>query len=202
MKRNVLSPFDQSESNHVDRKREQSLIDEAKQGSGDAFSQLYFAYVGKIYHYLYARVSSERIAEDLTGDVFVRVLEGLPTYEDRATTILAWIYRIAHARVVDYYRTTGRSDKHEDINELEISVEDDVDDQLMGRYQAEAIQAALLTLTSEQQQVIMLRFVEGYSLETTAGLLGKTESAVKSLQHRAVQRLSRALEGQNITGDA
>ncbi len=182
----------------VDRKSEQALIHRAKRGDSEAFTELYNAYADKIYHYLYARVSAANIAEDLTGDVFVSVLEGLTAYEDRSVTILAWIYRIAHARLVDYYRSAGKAESYMDIEKVQIGVDDGVDDLLMGRYRAEAVQTAMLSLSADQQQVIMLRFVEGHNLETTAELLGKSVSAIKSLQYRAVQSLGKALQPLNI----
>src|SRR4051812_44567304 len=105
----------------VDRNRERTLIQAIQQGDREAFTELYHAYVDKIYRYIYARVSSESVADDLTGDVFVRVLEGLPSYEVRSTPIIAWIYRIAHDRVVDYYRLSKKTDFHEDLDSVQIS---------------------------------------------------------------------------------
>jgi RNA polymerase sigma-70 factor (ECF subfamily) len=178
----------------VDRNREQALIQAAKRGDSEAFTELYNAYVDRIYHYIYARVSTVHAAEDLTGDVFVRVLEGLPTYEDRSTPILAWMYRIAHARVIDYYRRSRYANNDESLDTVQVGVEYDFDGPLMSNYETETVRTALRNLKAEHQEVIMLRFVEGYSLEMTAELLGKNITAIKSLQYRAVQALSRALQ--------
>jgi RNA polymerase sigma-70 factor (ECF subfamily) len=178
----------------VERKREQALIRLAQRGDTQAFAQLYRAYVDNIYRYIYFRVNAIPVAEDLTADVFMKALEGLPRYQDRAVPFLGWLYRIAHARLVDYYR---RSRQHEDIDALELGIVQDLDAPLM----AEHVRTALHTLTDEQQQVVILRFVEGRSLQETAELLGKTEGAIKTMQHRALQSLARALQRQGFKRD-
>jgi RNA polymerase sigma-70 factor (ECF subfamily) len=183
----------------VDRKRELALIDAAKRGDSEAFTELYNAYVDQIYRYIYYRVSSVTVAEDLTADVFVRVLESLSTYEDRSVALLAWLYRIAHARVIDYYRRARHTDNQEDIEALQIMAETDLDSPLMKESDARALQRAIRSLSEDQQQVIILRFIEGHSLEKTAGLIGKTVVATKSLQYRAVQSLGRVLGKQGFS---
>ncbi len=182
----------------VDRKREQELIQRAQRGDSQAFAELYDAYVDNIYRYIFFRVSVAEAAEDLTADVFMHALEGLAGYQDRSTPLLAWLYRIAHARLVDYYRRTQRAGPRESIEDIDLGTEDDLDGSLMSLHQSDQLQAALRTLTEEQRQVIILRFVEGYSLEKTAEVLGKTTGAIKSMQLRALNALSRALERQGF----
>jgi RNA polymerase sigma-70 factor, ECF subfamily len=177
----------------MNRKREAALIQAAKGGNTRAFAELYRAHVDKIYRYIYYRVESQETAEDLTGDVFLRMLEGLPTYEDRSVPLLVWLYRIAHARVVDHYRRTGRTPPHENIESVDVSADDDLDEGLIAESNSERLTAALRTLTDGQRQVIIFRFVEGYNLETTARLLGKTVDSVKAMQYRALQALATVL---------
>ena len=188
----------QTQTLNVDHKREQTFIEAAKRGDAQAFAELYNAHVDQIYRYIYYRVSTITVAEDLTADVFLRVLEGLPSYEDRSLPILAWMYRIAHARVVDYFREARNQHPHQDIDELQIKVEDDADHDLMHNHQMAHVQAAIQQLTADQQQVIILRFIEGHSLEVSAELLGKNVNAVKALQFRAIQALNRALQRQGF----
>jgi RNA polymerase sigma-70 factor (ECF subfamily) len=183
----------------VERKREQSLIKAAQAGDKKAFAALYRAYVDKIYRYIYFRVESAETAEDLTADVFTRMIEGLPTYEDRSSPLLVWLYRIAHARVVDHYRRSRHASAQEDIDSLELGVEPDLDAPLVSSYQSDHIRAALATLTDGQRQVIILRFMEGYNLEGTARLLNKTVDAIKAMQYRALQALAQALQRQGFT---
>src|SRR5258708_3512513 len=117
----------QTQTLNVDHKREKINIEAAKRGDAEAFAELYNAYVDQIYRYVYYRVSTVAVAEDLTADVFLRVLEGLPAYEDRSMPILSWMYRIAHARALNYFRDARNRLPHEDLDVLKIRVEDDAD---------------------------------------------------------------------------
>ena len=106
----------------MDRKHEQALIQSAKNGDGEAFTELYRANVHQIYRYIYCRVVSQPIAEDLTSEVFIRALEGLNKFEDRAIPFLAWLFRIAHGRVVDHFRHAQFTDS-DDIDKIEVKVD-------------------------------------------------------------------------------
>lgn len=186
----------------MDLKQEQRLIVAAQKGDEQAFGELYDAFVDKVYRYLAFRVDNPDTARDLTAEVFLRVVEGLPGYEDRGRTFLAWLYRIAHARLIDYYRQNTHAAKHVSLEDAEFRIGNDTDDMdmgLMASYRQEQVREALRTLTNDQQQVIWLRFMEGHNLEETAMLLGKTVGAIKLLQYRAVQSLSRALSGKGLT---
>jgi RNA polymerase sigma-70 factor (ECF subfamily) len=120
----------------------------------------------------------------------------MAAYQERGKPFVAWLYRIAHARVVDYYRQTSRRPVESDIEAEPIPVGADMDRSLLRRQAARVLREAIARLTDEQQQVIVLRFIEGHSLETTAQIMGKNANAIKALQHRALRalagRLSRA----------
>jgi RNA polymerase sigma-70 factor (ECF subfamily) len=180
----------------VELKREQALIRAAQKGDESALSEIYNAYVDNIYRYFLYRVDGTETAQDLTAEVFLRVVEGINDYQDREVPVLAWIYRIAHARLVDHYRQQRQN--HEDLDDVELSTEDDLDGVLMKTYHQEQVRQALQSLTSDQQQVIILRFIEGYSLQKTAETLGKKIGAVKVMQHRALEALSRGLSKQGV----
>jgi len=182
----------------VELKQERQLIQAAQRGNEQALGQLYDAYVDRIYRYILYRVNNAETAEDLTSDVFLRVVEGLPGYQDREIPFLAWLYRIAHARLVDHYRQVTRRGSHQDIDSVNVHLQDDLDGVLMTAYHQEKVREAMRSLTEEQQQVILLRFMEGYNLQQTADALGKTVGAVKVMQHRALESLSRALTKQGV----
>jgi RNA polymerase sigma-70 factor, ECF subfamily len=182
----------------VDIKREQALIRAAQAGDESAVSELYQAYVDNIYRYIFYRIDNHHTAEDITAEVFVRFVEGLSAYQDRNIPLLAWLYQIAHARLVDHYRQSQRVGQESDLDNVVVSTEDDLDGDLMTNYHQEKVREALTNLTPEQQQVILLRFIEGYSVQKTAEVLGKTAGAIKVMQHRALQALSRALAKQGI----
>ncbi len=182
----------------MDPNRERKLIRAAQGGSEQALGELYDAYVDKIYRYLLYRVDCAETAQDLTAEVFLRVVEGLGEYQDREVPLLAWLYRIAYTRLIDHYRDARRTGRHDDIETADLSHEDDLDGVLMSAYHQEAVREAMRALTAEQQQVVQLRFMEGHSLQKTADMLGKSIGAVKVLQHRALESLSRVLNKRGI----
>jgi RNA polymerase sigma-70 factor (ECF subfamily) len=176
---------------------ESHLITKAKERDSEALSELYRRYADAVFRYVYYRVGDREVAEDLVGDVFVRALEGLPSYQDTGSPFDAWLYRIAHARVVDYYR---RQETRRTAS---------LDERLAGGGGADPYRLvahrddvrhawrALIHLTDSQQQVIALRFIAGYSVAEVAKLMGKTEGAVRALQHRALASLRRLLENES-----
>lgn len=174
----------------VERAEEQRLLARARRGDGDAFAALYRAHLGPIYRYIAHRVQDARLAEDLTGDVFMRALEALPSYEERGRPFLAWLYRIAHARVIDHYRQTGRRPQTPLADAPPLAAEDDLDQEMLRRGAAKALRAAIAALTEDQQQVIILRFIEGCSIERAAQIMGKQPNAIKALQFRALRTLA------------
>jgi RNA polymerase sigma-70 factor (ECF subfamily) len=182
----------------VNTHEEQVLVLAAQRGDEQAFGELYDAYVDRIYRYIYYRVSTPEIAQDLTSEVFLRMVEGLPGYQYRQLPLLAWLYRIAHSRIVDHYRRSRHRANDEDIEALNLGTETDLDGAMMTSYHQQEVRNALSLLTDEQQQVIVLRFIEGHSLQKTADLLGKTIGAVKVMQHRALQSLNRVLAQRGV----
>jgi RNA polymerase sigma-70 factor, ECF subfamily len=185
----------------VDSKREQALIRAAQRGSEKAFGELYQAYVHDIYRYMLYRVGSADLAQDLTAEVFLRAIEGLVRYQDREIPWLAWLYRIAHARLVDHYRRVRRVGEHEDVDKVEIVEELDLDTDLVLDFQHKKLRDAIYKLPLEQQQVIVLRFIEGYNVQQTADALGKSQGAIKMIQRRALQVMHMELQRQGIGSD-
>lgn len=173
---------------------ESHLIKRAQDYDSEALSELYRRHANAIFRYVYYRVGDREAAEDLVGDVFVRALESLPSYQDTGKPFEAWLYRIAHARVVDYYRRQTARQVAPLEERLTDSEEADPDHLAAHRDDVRRAWEALIHLTDDQQQVIALRFIAGYSVAEVAELLGKTESAVKALQHRALASLRRLLE--------
>ncbi len=177
------------------------LIRAAQRGDEQAFGELYSAYVHDIFRYILYRVGNSDTAQDLTAEVFLRVVEGLVRYQDRQIPLLAWLYRIAHARVIDYYRHIRRTGEPEDIDAVELSADADLDSDLMLTFHQQKIHEAIRKLPSDQQQVILLRFIEGYNIQKTAEMLGKSMGAVKMIQRRALQAMNLELSRQGIDID-
>jgi len=179
--------------NEKAREDERDLIRRAKAYDASAFAEIYERYYQGVYTYVCYRVSDSGLAEDLTADVFVRALESIDTFSVReGTAFSAWLYRIANNLVIDYYRLRPR--EHVLLAEDSVFSDDDEPAEALDRkLTAERLQRALLHLTEDQRQVILLRFVDGFRSDQIAHVLGKSEAAVKSLQHRAVLSLSRIL---------
>lgn len=188
----------------MDLQHEHKLIYAAKNGDSEAMGVLYDAYVDRIYRYILYRVENVDSARDLTSEVFLRLVRSLHTFQPRETPLLGWLYRVAHARVVDFYRRNDRAREYVslDILERHPADEDDLEADMMRTHQQQAVVAALKLLTHDQQQVILLRFTEGLDLQQTADALGKTVGAVKVMQHRAVQALRRVLARVEADEDA
>jgi RNA polymerase sigma-70 factor (ECF subfamily) len=169
---------------------ESSLIERAKRYDQKAISELYKRHVQSIYRYIYYRVGDVNVAEDLTADVFLKALEGLERFTYRGIPFSAWLYRIAHARAMDHFRRQARRE-HLPLDERLVATGKGPQAMVEARLDHEELQSAIAQLTTDQQQVIILKFVEGLSNAEVAGILGKSEGAVKSLQHRALNSLQR-----------
>jgi len=178
----------------LDRDEEKRLLRAAVRGDSQAFAALYRENVQVIFRYIYNRVSDTHLAEDLTGDVFTKALQGIGSYTDQGKPFVAWLYRIAHARVVDHYRKVKRRPQESDVEAEPIPVDENMDENLLRRQAAKALRQAMTDLTADQQQVIVLRFIEGYHLEEVAELMDKNANAIKALQHRALRSLATRLE--------
>ncbi len=175
---------------------ESELISRAKAGDHSAVTQIYERYAAAIYRYIYFRVGETELAEDIQAEVFLRMLEGMPRYEDRGWPISAWLYRIAHDRTVDTIRRR-RSRRHVPFETWEGAC--DGPEQMIGtRLEHEELRQTLGDLTQEQRQVIMLRFMSDMSVQEVAQQLGRSEGSVKALQHRGLQSLARRLESRAV----
>jgi RNA polymerase sigma-70 factor (ECF subfamily) len=171
---------------------ESLLIERAKRYDQKAISELYKRHVQNIYRYIYYRVGDVNVAEDLTADVFLRALEGLAGFTYRGVPFSAWLYRIAHARVMDHFRQQARRELLP-LDERLVATGKGPQATVEARLDCEELQSAIAQLTTDQQQVIILKFVEGLSNAEAARILGKTEGAVKALQHRALNSLQRTM---------
>jgi RNA polymerase sigma-70 factor, ECF subfamily len=168
---------------------DRNLALRAGKGDAAAFGALYDRYVGAVYRYVYYRVRNDADAEDLVSDVFMRALRAIPRYEPRVA-FLAWLYRIARNAVIDRARRSRTQISFEDA--LAHPGADQVvepDATILALSDKEAVRGALAKLTPLQQEVIVLRFVEGYSTLEIANLVGKREGTVRGIQFRALEAL-------------
>jgi RNA polymerase sigma-70 factor, ECF subfamily len=164
-----------------------------------ALGRIYEQYAHAIYRYIYSRVRDAQLAEDLTADVFLRMIETIDRYEDRGWPISAWLYRIAHDRVIDTLRRKRRR--------LQIPLEDwgescdDPDIAACLSAEHQNLRGYFFRLTHSQRTVLWLRFVDECSLQEVASKLGISEGAVKALQHRGLRALARMLREEEPHSD-
>lgn len=173
----------------IEQDEDAALAVRASRGDVAAFGRLYDRHVEAIYRYVYYRVRDDAEAEDLTSDVFMRALRAITRYEPRQA-FLAWLYRIARNAVIDRARRGGRQVSFEDALEhpgVDRIVEPD--SELLSRSDSDMLRTALGKLTPLQQEVIVLRFLEGYSTQEIARIVGKREGTVRGIQFRAIGAL-------------
>lgn len=174
---------------------ESHLIQQARSGDHAAISEIYRRHVERIYRYVRYRVGDDILAEDITADVFVRALESLRQYDDRGVPLIAWLYRIASARVIDHWRMIQRRQTTPlDQEDQALELADDSETDGLDILDRQSLLQTVRELTDDQQSVIVLRFFQEMTTLEVAKILGKTEGAVKALQRRALETLARRLK--------
>lgn len=185
------------------------LLHLAKRRDVAALDRLYQLYIDKIYRYVWYRVGDQAIAEDLAMDVFVRIVEHISSFripqEQQVAAFSAWLFRIAGNLITDHYRQRARKDRYMKGKAGEYSNDEDgsLEAKLDWLAHQEQLRQALENLNEGQRQVLYYRFVADLSSAQTATAMKKSESAIKALQHRALENLRRFLgvtaEGQEAS---
>lgn len=178
---------------------DEHLVQGAQALDEAALCSLFDTYYPKVYNYGLIQLQETHAAEDLASDVMLKVLESIPKYRSRGIPLSAWVFRIARNRIVDIRRRgsrrreVGLTDTFVDCSSTapHSAVETALD---YGQ-----VSLALSYLTQVQEQVIVLRFLKDLDVATVAKILGRSESAVKSLQFRALTTLRRILQGSDPT---
>jgi RNA polymerase sigma-70 factor (TIGR02952 family) len=176
-----------------------ALVELAQRGDGEAFGQLYDSYVEVVYRYIYVRVGSQHLAEDLTSETFVRALRAIGSFRWQGRDIAAWFITIARNLITDNaksarFRMEVTTADMLDADEHVAAPEEEV----LQRMRDGRLLAAVRGLKPEQAECVVLRFLQGLSVAETAEVLGKSEGAVKQLQLRAVRALHKELAGVDI----
>ena len=173
---------------------------ERAQSNGEpaAFDGLYLLFADRIFRYLLARLGRVELAEEIVSQVFLHLMEKIDRYQiapkDNVTIFPAWLYRLAHNKMIDVLRKTQRRE-HVGIEHAEELAEpksllEVVEEQI----DFEHLLLTLKLLNEQQRQVLLLRFIEGFSIAETAQILQKSEGAIKALQHRSLENLRRYLQ--------
>ena len=171
------------------------LVRMAQEGDTSSFGELYERFFDQIYRYVSFKTGSPSEAEDITGEVFVRMLESIHKFKWQGHPFSSWLFRIAHNLVVDHFRRNGKRNvvslDNTTINVEAVAV--DVDNHIDTEMSMDEVRKAMVGLTGLQKEVISLRFAAGLSVAETAEAVGKKENAVKALQHAGLKKLRRLL---------
>jgi RNA polymerase sigma-70 factor (ECF subfamily) len=169
--------------------QEQDLLRQAQSFDTRALAEIYDVYSPKLYHYAMRFLSDADAAEDCVAETFSRLLNALRNGKGPRDYLQAYLFRTAHNFIADHYR------RQPPIEELDDELPDsaNIEETVGSNLNQQRVRAALRQLTEEQQQVIALKFLEGWDNEEIARALRKPVGAVKSLQHRAVARLQKIL---------
>ena len=167
------------------------LVARAQRGDRAALEDLYLLHFDRVYSYLHMSVGNRHDAEDLTTQTFMKMLEAIRRFEWRSVPFSAWLLRIAHNLAMDHFRAHRRWRPEEEVPESADGEECSAEEQALASLGETRVLTLIERLAPEQQQVLMLKFVYRFSNGEVASTLGKTEGAVKSLQHRALASLER-----------
>lgn len=171
---------------------ELTLLARARALDQEALTQIHQTYYRPIYRYIAFRVSETALAEDLTSEVFTRLLTALRDKNAPQNTLRGWLYGVASRVVVDHFRHAGRASEVELLETMPTDT-DEPEEELDKTLSSERLHAAMNDLTEDQQRVLALRFGFGMRTREVAETMGKSEGAVKQLQLRALLVLSQQL---------
>ena len=169
------------------------LATRAGRGDAQAFGVLYDRYVDAVYRYAFYRVRNEAEAEDVTSDVFFKALRAIPRYRPRQP-FLAWLYRIARNALIDRARRSRTQVSFEDAlahPDADRVVDPDVS--LLAASDSMTLRAALAQLTPLQQEVVVLRYVEGLDTKQIGRIVGRRDGTVRGIEFRALAALQRLI---------
>jgi len=179
------------------------LIKKARKGDEGAFGTLYDTHMSAIYRFVFVKVGNKADAEDITHQVFLRAWQNMPRYREQGFPFSSWLYRIARNAVVDFYRT---SKHHTDIDTIPEDLHSETPsfgDSIDTSIQVDAVRAALARLDPDQESVLVMKFINDFSNKEIAQSLGKSEGAIRVIQHRALKQLQAhfASSEENVYGE-
>jgi|Deesub1362A_J573_1020465.scaffolds.fasta_scaffold04762_2 RNA polymerase sigma-70 factor (ECF subfamily) len=168
------------------------IVKMAKRGNRRGMEKIYEIFAEPIFRYIFLRIGSREEAEDLTSRVFLKVFRRIKMYRESEVPFSAWIFRIAHNELVDYFRTKKPPFQSlDEVYDEPASSYYEPEIKLLEEELQKRIVQALMQLTPEQREAVVLRYLEGFSIKEIGEVMGKGESAVRSLLSRALRRLNR-----------
>jgi RNA polymerase sigma-70 factor (ECF subfamily) len=182
-----------AEAGHPTPPEIKALIEQAIDGSFQAFGNLYSIYLDRIYRYLYYQVNDKMIAEDITEEVFVKAWKGIQSCRGKEDTFSAWLYRIAHNHLADTLRQKNRVTSLDRPGTIDIA---DPCERVEAGAEYRELLTAIAGLPEVPRQVIILKFLEGLDNSEISRVLGKREGAIRVAQMRGLEAL------RNVCGEA
>jgi RNA polymerase sigma-70 factor (ECF subfamily) len=171
-----------------------ALVELARGGDKEAFGQLYDHYQPSVYRFLYYRVGSMTLAEDLTAETFFRALRSMHSFRWQGKDFGAWLMTIARNLTADHFKAgrTRLEQTTEDMQTLD-TTSDSPEAEVLSTLTNETLLRALGELPTEQRECLIMRFLQGLSIAETAEILGRSSGAVKQLQLRGVRNLAKLI---------
>jgi len=177
---------------------EKKVVQRAQQNDPNAFAELYDEYFDKIFRYIVLKIGDREEAEDMTQQVFLKAHQSISSFRWKGVPFSAWLYRIAHNLIVDYLR---KSKKRPDTLPDETIITDNPssrpEELVEKRMDMEQVMEAARYLTEAQREVISLRFAGEMPIAQVAKIMGKSQGAIKALQHSAIMSLRKMLLAEN-----
>lgn len=170
----------------------EAIVDRAVGGDIEAFGLLYDIYADRIYRHIYYRTSNVEDAQDLTQTVFLKAWQALPKYKRTKTAFLGWLFTISHNQVIDYYRAK----KDYAYLNNEIMMDDNAkspENLLEAQFTQQEVRRAILRLPEDQQQIILMSFIEGFEYNEIAAAVNKSEGNIRVIVHRALKKMREIL---------
>jgi RNA polymerase sigma-70 factor (ECF subfamily) len=170
----------------------ETIVERAVAGDAEAFGKLYDIYADRIYRHIYYRTNNVDDARDLTQEVFAKAWRVLPKYRRTNTPFLGWLFTISHNRVIDYYRT--KKDHAYLNNDIDLGSQPTSPEKLVeSAFTQQEIRKAMLQLPEDQQQVLLMSFIEGFEYQEIAAALNKTEGNIRVIMHRGLKKMREIL---------
>lgn len=176
------------------------LVERARKGDTSAFGQIYDYYADRIYRHILYRTGNMEDARDLMQEVFIKAWKGLPRYNPTRTPFAGWLFTIAHNRVIDHYRTRKDCDYIEDESII-ISMAGTPEKLAEQNFTQLEVRKAILKLPPEQQQVILMKFIEGFEYSEISSAVQKSETNIRVIVHRALKKMQQILAATGYRND-
>jgi RNA polymerase sigma-70 factor (ECF subfamily) len=172
-----------------DLSAEQYLLVDARRNSQEALKAIYDSYFSPVYQFIRLRINDREQARDITADVFLDLFVALRGNQAPRTSLRAWLFRVARNKVYDHYGRTKQFPTDTLDEWIPAAADQDPETEFLRSFRVERVRRALRMLVAEQQEVLILRFGQGLSLQETADLMDKSVSAIKSLQFRSMETI-------------